>query len=206
MNLTPKQLDLLSAINSYRHVHGYSPSFRELAKQLGRTATAIVYAVDALVKKGALRRVPHKGRSLEVIIPMPGERATKLPIVGTIAAGAGAPLEVSDRESVDLEQLFVSKRGTYVLKVRGDSMIDDHICDGDFVIIDRRDQARDGEIVVAVLELGRATLKRYYQDGKNVRLQAANATVQPIVVPADKCQVMGVVIGLIRDPKEMRHG
>jgi repressor LexA len=125
------------------------------------------------------------------------ERATKLPLLGAIAAGS--PIEaVENREELDLEQMFHSRSGVYVLKVRGDSMIDDHLCDGDYVVIERRENARNGEQVVALLDSGEATLKRFYKEGGKVRLQPANSTMAPRIVEADRVKVQGVVIGVLR--------
>jgi repressor LexA len=125
----------------------------------------------------------------------PDERATCLPLAGTIAAGR--PIEaVEDRESLDLEDMFVTPHGTYVLRVRGDSMIEDSICDGDFVIVERRDHARDGEMVVALIDDGEATLKRLYREKNGIRLQPANPAYEPIIV--QDVQIQGVVVGVIR--------
>jgi repressor LexA len=94
--------------------------------------------------------------------------------------------------------MFHAKAGVYVLKVRGESMIEDHLCDGDFVVIERRETARNGEQVVALLDSGEATLKRFYREGNKIRLQPANRTMQPRMVDADRCKVQGVVIGVVR--------
>src|SRR4029434_8691825 len=102
---------------------------------------------------------------------------------------------VDNREEIDLETMFHAKSGVYVLKVRGDSMIDDHLCDGDFVVIERRENAKNGEQVVALLDSGEATLKRFYKEGGNkIRLQPANRSMEPRIVDADKCRIQGVVI------------
>src|SRR3954451_11376113 len=188
MNLTPRQLDVIVAIRNYRHLHGYSPTMQELADQLGTSKVTIFEHVGALEKKRVIRRDKHKARSLEIITDerLPDEnRSTKLPLLGNIAAGS--PIEaVENREEIDMESLFHSKNGVYVLKVRGESMIDDHLCDGDFVVIERRDTARNGEQVVALLDSGEATLKRYFKEGSKVRLQPANATMQPRIIDADR--------------------
>jgi repressor LexA len=156
--------------------------------------------VNALEKKRVLRRDHHKARSLEIVADesLPDEeRPTKMPLLGLIAAGS--PIEaVESREEVDMEQLFNSRHGVYVLKVRGDSMIEDHLCDGDYVIIERRDTARNGEQVVALLDSGEATLKRFYREGAQIRLQPANGTMSPRLVDADKVRIQGVVIGVLR--------
>ncbi len=199
MNLTPRQLDVVVAIRNYRHLHGYSPTMQELADQLGTSKVTIFEHVGALEKKRVLRRDKHKARSVEIVAEIlpDEERATKLPLLGAIAAGS--PIEaIENREELDLEQLFSSRHGVYVLRVRGDSMIDDHLCDGDFVIIERRDHARSGEQVVALLDSGEATLKRLYKEGGRIRLQPANPNHQPRIVDADKIRIQGVVIGVLR--------
>lgn len=200
MNLTPRQLDVLVAIRDYRYLNGVSPTMQELADQLGTSKVTIFEHVGALEKKGLLKRDKHKARSLEITSddPLPDEeRSTKLPLLGAIAAGS--PIDaVENREELDLEQLYNRPNGVFVLKVRGDSMIEDHLCDGDYVVIERRANARNGEQVVALLDSGEATLKRFYKEGKNVRLQPANSTMQPRIIPADAVKVQGVVIGVLR--------
>ena len=202
MNLTPRQTDVLVAIRNYRHLHGYSPTMQELADTLGTSKVTIFEHVGALEKKKILRRDKHKARSLEIASDkkLPDEsRATKLPLLGNIAAGS--PIEaVENREEIDLESLFASRAGVYVLRVRGESMIEDHLCDGDYVVIERRDNARNGEQVVALIEdTNEATLKRYYREpGNRVRLQPANSTMEPRVLDANRVRVQGVVIGVLR--------
>jgi repressor LexA len=181
MNLTPRQVDVLVAIRDYRHLHGYSPTMQELADQLGTSKVTIFEHVGALEKKRVLRRDRHKARSLEIVgdEKLPDEnRGTKLPLLGSIAAGS--PIEaVENREELDLEQLFRSRNG-------------------DYVVIERRETARNGEQVVALLDSGEATLKRFYREGSKIRLQPANKTMEPRIVDADRCRVQGVVIGVLR--------
>lgn len=200
MNLTPRQLDVIVAIRNYRHLHGYSPTMQELADQLGTSKVTIFEHVGALEKKRVIRRDKHKARSLELVSDerLPDEnRSTRLPLLGNIAAGS--PIEaIENREELDLEQLFHAKAGVYVLRVRGESMIEDHLCDGDYVVIERRETAKNGEQVVALLDTGEATLKRFYRDGNKIRLQPANSTMEPRIVDADRCRVQGVVIGVLR--------
>ena len=202
MNLTPRQTDVLVAIRNYRHLHGYAPTMQELADSLGTSKVTIFEHVGALEKKKILRRDKHKARSLEIVTDkrLPDEsRSTKLPLLGNIAAGS--PIEaVENREEIDLEALFASKAGVYVLKVRGESMIEDHLMDGDYVVIERRESARTGEQVVALLtDTNEATLKRYYREaGNKVRLQPANRTMEPRIIDADRVRVQGVVIGVLR--------
>ena len=200
MNLTPRQVDVIVAIRNYRHLHGYAPTMQELADQLGTSKVTIFEHVGALEKKRMLRRDKHKARSLEIISEelLPDEdRSTKLPLLGNIAAGS--PIEaVENREEIDLEQLFMSRSGVYVLRVRGDSMIDDHLCDGDYVVIERRETARNGEQVVALLDTGEATLKRFYREGSMIRLQPSNTEMAPIYAPAANVSIQGKVLGVLR--------
>jgi repressor LexA len=195
--LTPKQLRVLTYIRDFSNARGYAPTMQELADEFGVSKVTVFEHIAALQKKGFLRRLRHKARSLRLSedISFPDERPTRLPLVGLIAAGR--PIEaVEDREVLDLEELFVSAHQTFCLRVRGDSMIDDQICDGDFVVVEKRSTARDGETVVALLDGGDATLKRFYREKDGVRLQPANPNYQPI--HAKNVQVQGVVVGVVR--------
>ena len=202
LNLTPKQLHILTRIRDLRLTRGYSPTMQELADELGVSKVTVFEHVEALIKKGALVRKPNKARSLEVSpdVELPDEqRHTRLPLVGTIAAGS--PIEaVEDREHLDLESLFAPRRGgqtnTFVLRVRGDSMIDEQIRPGDYVICEQRQTARNGETVVALIDDGEATLKKFYKEAGHIRLQPANDKYEPIIVK--DCKIQGVVIGVIR--------
>ncbi len=195
--LTPKQLRILTLIRDYQRKHGYSPTMQEIAETLGVTKVTVFEHIGGLEKKGLLRRSRHRARSLELTprANLPDETDGRLPLVGHIAAGA--PIEALENpEMVDLSELFDTRHGAYLLKVRGDSMIDEQIRDGDLVVIERRDTARDGETVVALLEDGDATLKKFYREQGRIRLQPANPRYRPIYVDNDRIQ--GVVIGVLR--------
>lgn len=195
--LTPKQMRILMLVRDYQRKHGYSPTMQELADVLGITKVTVFEHVSGLEKKGLLRRSRHRARSLELTprVEFPDEAPGALPLVGHIAAGA--PIEaVETPETVDLESLFRAPNGTYALRVRGDSMIDEHIRDGDLVVIERRETARDGETVVALLDDGEATLKKFYREGHKVRLQPANPKYSPIYV--NSVRIQGVVVGVVR--------
>lgn len=203
LNLTPKQLHILTRIRDSRLTVGYSPTMQELADELGVSKVTVFEHVEALIKKGALRRQPNRARSLELSddVQLPDEqRHSRLPLVGAIAAGL--PIEaVEDRQYLDLEEVFApsSRSGSgdvFALRVRGDSMIEDHISDGDYVIIRKTDTARNGDTVVALLPEGEATLKRFYREKDGIRLQPANANYEPIRVK--DCKVQGVVVGIVR--------
>ena len=197
--LTPKQLRVLTLVRDYQRKHGYSPTMQELAETLDITKVTVFEHVTGLEKKGLLRRSRHRARSLELTehgrAAFPDESRTTLPLVGHIAAGS--PIEaVENRESIDLEDLFSSHSGAFVLRVRGDSMIDEHIRDGDLVVCEQRNTARNGETVVALLEDGEATLKKFYRENNRIRLQPANPAYEPIFV--DGVRIQGVVIGVVR--------
>ncbi len=195
--LTPKQMRILTLIRDHQHKHGYSPTMQELADVLGVSKVTVFEHVGGLEKKGLLRRSRHRARSLELTsrVQFPDESRASLRLVGHIAAGA--PIEaIENPEQIALEDLFAARPAPFVLKVRGDSMIDEHIQDGDLVVVAPRDTARDGETVVALLPDGEATLKTFYREKGRVRLQPANAAYEPIYV--DDVQIQGVVIGVLR--------
>jgi repressor LexA len=198
MALTRRQREVLDVIRDFIATQGYSPSLEEIGSRLGLSSVATVHKhVTHLVDKGLVRRVWNQNRSIE-LAEGAGGRALDLPLVGTIAAGA--PIEaVPTAETITVPADMVAGRGrTFVLKIQGDSMTGEHIREGDYVVIEERQTARDGETVVALVDGSDATLKRFFRDGATVRLQPSHPTMQPIVVPADRVQVQGVVVGLIR--------
>jgi repressor LexA len=201
MNVTPKQLRILRLIRESRIVRGYSPTMQELADELGVSKVTVFEHVESLIKKGALKRDPNKARSLSVCdraLPDEGNPLA-FPLVGKIAAGY--PIEKYEQsDQLDLSDLFGPrvghKGGSFALRVDGDSMKDEGILDGDYVIIERRETARNGERVVALLPNGETTLKTFYKEGDKIRLQPANPEFEPIVVKS--CKIQGVVTGVLR--------
>ena len=201
MNLTPKQLHILTRIRDLRRAYGYSPTMQELADELGVSKVTVFEHVEALIKKGALLRQANRARSLEVnaAVDLPDEqRRTRLPLVGTIAAGC--PIDaVEDRQHLDLEDLFSArnkKDHPFVLRVRGDSMIEEHINEGDYVVIEPRQTARNGQTVVALLDNGEATLKKVLPRAYRDSFRTGQCQYEPIHVK--NCKVQGIVIGVIR--------
>ena len=196
-SLTPKQLRVLIFIRDFTRARGYAPTMQELADEFGVSKVTVFEHVTALQKKGYLRRAKHKARSLRLKgdIAFADERPTRLPLVGMIAAGL--PIEaIEDREVLDLEEMFVSPHGNFVLRVRGDSMIGDNIADGDYVICEKRETARNGETVVALIEGEEATLKRFFRTSRGIRLEAANPEYEPIITK--NVDIQGVVVGVLR--------
>lgn len=202
MNLTPKQLKILKLIRDCRVRSGYSPTMQELADELGVSKVTVFEHVEALIRKGALKREPNKARSLSIAegISVPDEeQPLKFPLVGKIAAGY--PIEkFEDHDELDLGAVFGprvgQKSGSFALRVDGDSMRDEGILDGDYVIIERRDIAHNGDRVVALLPDGQTTLKTFYREADHIRLQPANPAFEPIRVK--DCKIQGVVMGVLR--------
>lgn len=198
LTLTPRQKEILDFIRSYREKRGVSPTQREICEKFGFSSFGTLQKhLKLLMEKGALVRDWNKRRSL-LVAEEPGEaRALELPLFGRIAAGQ--PIEVlGGDEKVPVPEILTRRGESYVLRVAGESMIDDGIRDGDYVIVKRSDTAADGEMVAALVN-GEATLKRLYReaDGR-VRLQPANERMAPILVRSEEVRVQGVVVGLMR--------
>lgn len=201
MALTRRQREILDFIESFIQSYGYSPSFEEIAKFFGYRSLATVHEhLSNLERKGYIRRNYNESRSVE---PLEAARArvaaAELPLLGRVAAGQ--PIEaIEDAQTVAVPEDMLSGQGPhYVLKVHGDSMIDDQIRDGDCVVVDGREAAEDGEMVIALVSGEAATVKRFYReaDGR-IRLQPASPSHQPQFYREDEVQVRGVVVGVIR--------
>lgn len=202
MNLTPKQLRILKLIRDSRVRRGYSPTMQELADEIGVSKVTVFEHVEALIKKGALVRERNKARSLSIAegIAVPDEdRPLRVPLVGKIAAGY--PIEkVAEEEELDLSEMLSAGEGGvesgFALRVDGDSMRDEGILDGDYILLERAQVARNGDRVVALLEDGSTTLKTFYKEDDHIRLQPANPDFEPIRVKF--CQVQGIVKAVVR--------
>jgi repressor LexA len=198
MALTRRQHEVYEFIRSFVADQGYSPSLEEIAAHLGLSSVATVHKhVQHLVEKGYLQKAWNRSRSVEPV-DVPTAQIEQLPLLGTVAAGL--PIEALEAsETIDVPAQLIPRRGScFVLKVQGDSMIEEQICDGDFVVVESRPEATDGETVVALLRGEEVTLKKFYREGAKVRLQPANAAMQPIEAPAADVQIRGVVRGLLR--------
>jgi repressor LexA len=219
MALTKRQYEVLSFVDSFIKQNGYCPSFQEIGKSLNLSSLASVHKhIKTLEAKGFIRRGYNQSRSIEVVTgSQMGGRSPKgqagsnlttesrqarnegweLPLFGRIAAGL--PLEaVANNEGLSLEE-FVGKKDVFALRVKGDSMIEDHICDDDYVIVERTDMAVEGDTIVALIDNSEATLKRFYRetDGR-IRLQPANPGMHPIFVKEESLKIQGRVIGVLR--------
>ena len=206
MALTKRQKEVLDFIADFVEENGYSPSYEELAQGLHLASLATVHKhIQALESRNYLRRLFNQSRSLEVSTKYMQERrkgraaprATDIPLAGRIAAGA--PVEAIEGHDTLHFSDFTGKGDTFALQVRGESMIDDHILSGDYVLVERAQTANDGEIVVALVDSSDATLKRlYHEPGGRIRLQPANRSMQPIIVDAAAVQIQGRVLAVLR--------
>lgn len=205
MALTKRQRQVYDFLADFVQRNGYSPSFEEIGEGLHLSSLATVHKhITNLEKKGLLKRDYNRSRSIDLLPPRGRMKqmfaaappSDSLPLVGRIAAGR--PLEaVEHPETISLGD-FTRSREVYVLQVTGDSMQDEHIVDGDYVLVEKTKVARNGEIVVALVEGTDATLKRIFKEGDSIRLQPSNAAMPPIIVPAAAVQVQGRVIGVLR--------
>jgi repressor LexA len=198
MAVTRRQKEVLDFISGFVQRNGYSPSFEEIARGLDLKSLATVHKhITNLQNKGLLQRAHNRSRSIDVMPARSKTRTTeRLPLMGRIAAGF--PVEASENaETLSLADI-IGNRDVFVLQVRGDSMRDEHILDGDYVLIERTRTAREGEIVVALVNGAETTLKRYYLEGSMIRLQPSNLEMDPIFVPAGQVAIQGRALGILR--------
>lgn len=202
MKLTRRQREIYDYLAEFIESNGYAPSLEEIAARFGLSSVATVHEhLENLEEKGAVRRDPHRSRAIELTDGGGRgvrESAVLLPLLGRVAAGQ--PLEaVADDETLAVPESMLGRGETFVLRVAGDSMIDEHIEDGDFVIVERRDTARSGERVVALIDGENATLKTFFRepDGR-IRLQPANERLSPLLYDAARVRIQGVAIGVLR--------
>lgn len=200
MPLTKRQREILDYLSDYIGDHGYAPSFEEIAGSMGFKSLATVHEhLSNLERKGVIRRSYNESRSIEVLTRARQPGVAELPLLGTVAAGE--PIEaVEDRDVIMVPEAMLPATGpNYVLRVRGDSMIEEQIRDGDYVVVHGRGTARNGETIIALLQNSHATVKKLYRekDGR-VRLQPANASLEPIYVNENDLTIQGVVVGVIR--------
>ncbi len=200
MPLTKRQREILTFLTSYTEANGYAPSFEEIASQFNYNSLATVHEhLSNLERKGYIKRNYNESRAIEILPSEAFPRAIELPLMGQVAAGA--PIEsIAVDESVAVPEDFVRRNGQhYVLRVRGNSMIDEQIRDGDFVVVNERQSADNGEMVIAMLGGSSATVKKFYRerDGR-IRLQPANDTMAPIYVHENDISIQGVVVGVLR--------
>ena len=204
MAITRRQRELYDFLSRFVSEKGYSPSFEEIKDAMGLTSLATVHKhVTNLEKKGLLTRDYNRSRSIDLLPPrgklkqsMAVNTGVVLPLLGRIAAGR--PIEAVENPGTISLADFVRSKEVFVLEVRGESMQDEAILDGDYVLVEKTKTAHNGDIVVALVEGSDATLKRFFRESDNIRLQPSNSTMKPIIVPAAKVEIQGRVIGVLR--------
>ncbi len=200
MSLTKRQREILTYLSSYSDEHGYAPSFEEIATQFNYNSLATVHEhLTNLERKGYIKRAYNESRGIELMPSDVLPRAMSLPLLGTVAAGL--PIEaIQMPETIGVPEDLVRRGGNhYVLRVRGNSMIDEQIRDGDFVIVNEKSTADNGEMVIALIDGTSATVKKFYRerDGR-IRLQPANEAMNPIYVHENDISIQGIVVGVLR--------
>jgi len=200
MALTKRQREILNYLSAYTEQNGYAPSFEEIARQFNYNSLATVHEhLSNLERKGYIKRSYNESRAIEILPSDVFPRAVELPLLGSVAAGV--PIEALEfNETVTVPDSLLARGGShYVLRVRGNSMIDEQIRDGDFVVINERRTAANGETVIALVDNSAATVKKMYRerDGR-IRLQPANDAMAPIYVHEDQVTIQGVVVGVMR--------
>jgi repressor LexA len=198
MPLTKRQREILDYVESFVENNGYSPSFEEIASFFGYSSLATVHEhLSNLERKGYLRKNYNKSRSLEVV-PAEGTLAVDLPLLGAVAAGL--PIEaIEEQETVSVPHDMLRSGNNYVLRVRGDSMVDEQIRDGDYIVVNSRQTAENGEMIVALVHGDSATVKKFYRErGGKIRLQPANEAMAPMYFDESEVTIQGVVVAVIR--------
>lgn len=200
MSLTKRQREILTYLTEYSEERGYAPSFEEIAGKFEYSSLATVHEhLSNLERKGYIKREYNESRAIEVLPSEAFTRAQQLPLVGTVAAGS--PIEaIQTQETIGIPDDLMRGAGNhYVLRVRGNSMIEEQIRDGDFVIVNERKSADNGEMVIALIDGNSATVKKFYRerDGR-IRLQPANEAMAPIYVHENDIAIQGIVVGVVR--------
>jgi len=200
MPLTKRQKEILDFIHGFIDENGYAPSFEEIAHSFGYSSLATVHEhLSNLERKGYIRKSYNESRSIEMVPEGDAHGSSVLPLLGRVAAGL--PIEaIQDQETLSVPADMVRPgQDNFVLKVEGDSMIEEQIRDGDYIVVSSQPTALDGDVVVALVGGDSATVKRLYREpGNRIRLQPANAAMDPLVLDANDVQVQGIVVGLIR--------
>ena len=200
MTLTKRQNEILSYLRAHIAEHGYAPSFEEIAEQFTFASLATVHEhLTNLERKGYIRRQYNESRSIEVLPPRGTAKATEIPLLGRVAAGL--PIEsLMHDETIAVPDEILPRRGpNYALRVSGNSMVDEHIVDGDYVVVHGRDAAQNGEMVIALVNGAEATVKKFYREaGGWIRLQPANTAMTPMRYQERDVLIQGVVVGIIR--------
>src|SRR5213080_4337052 len=202
MPITARQRRVLDYIKRYFEVHGEPPTIAEIGKEFGMSSSASAHhVISILEREGLIRRIPNVSRGIELVNDEPGKEKYEIPLLGVVAAGA--PIEaVLNYETVCIPRDMLRQERMFALRVRGDSMIDEQIRDDDLIILHSQQTAENGQTVVALVDGSDATVKRFFGNRHQVRLEPANPNYEPIIVrPPQRVEIQGVVVGVIRKYK-----
>lgn len=199
--LTKRQKEVLDFVSQYIEDHGYAPSYREIAAafNFGSVATVAEH-IESLVTKGMLQKGENEARSIQLVAKEQfNAPSVSLPIMGLVAAGQPIETLGHHTETLEVPPFMVGRRNSYVLQVKGQSMIDEGINEDDYVVVTEKEIPSNGDMVIAMVGNSGATLKRYFKEKGHIRLQPSNAAMDPIIVePGTPIDIQGIVIGLIR--------
>lgn len=199
MRVTPRQREVYDYLCRFIDAHGLAPTIAQIQLQFGLKAPSTVHQLlSALDREGLIKRTPNVSRGIEIVKRDEANPEAEIPLLGVVAAGQ--PIEaILSHETINVPRDMLGRNRTFALRVRGDSMIDEHICDADYIVVESRQTAENGQTVVALVDGSDATVKRFYHDAGRVRLEAANPQYEPIILkPPSLCRIQGVVIGVIR--------
>ncbi len=200
--LTPKQQNVLTFIQHFLAECGYAPTITEICHGLGLSSTSTVHKhLKTLIEKGYIDSMPGRSRGLSMKSePVQQTPCIEVPLLGRVTAGL--PIEMNEiPDTISLPETMLGRGETFVLEVKGESMIDEAIKDGDYVIVEKRESARNGDMVIACIDNNEVTLKRIYKEGNKVRLQPSNPSMQPIIIENHDVTIKGIVIGILRKYK-----
>jgi len=198
MPVSPRQKQIYDFASRYIATHGYAPTIAEIGEHFNLRAPATVHHIlTGLEREGLIRRIPNVSRGIELVREREPEQRDEVPLLGVVAAGR--PIEaILNNETVAVPRDMIGGERTFALRVKGDSMIGDQISDGDFIVVESKPTANNGQTVVALIDGSDATVKRFYREKGNIRLEPSNPRYKPIVVEADRVTIQGVVKGVIR--------
>ena len=204
MAITARQRKVFDYICHYLDMRQEPPTIAEIGKQFGMSSSASVHRIlSVLEREGLIRRIPNVSRGIEVLKETASEPDYEIPLLGIVAAGQ--PIEaILNYETVSIPRDMARRGRMYALRVRGDSMIDEQIREGDYIVVESRQTAENGQTVVALIDGSDATVKRFYGVRNQVRLEAANPRYKPIIIKPDRVRIQGVVVGVIRKMSDKR--
>jgi len=199
MNVTPRQREVLDYLTRFIEAKGQAPTMAEIQSHFGlKSPSTVHHLLSAIEREGLIRRIPNATRGIEIVSDVRASDECEIPLLGVIAAGH--PIEaILHNETICITRDMLARGRTFALRVRGDSMIGEGILDGDFIIVESRQTAENGQTVVALIDGSDATVKRFYRERNGIRLEAANPRYKPILIkPPDRVNIQGAVIGIIR--------